>query len=79
MIYGEKIMKREIRFDITVGSVLKEPEFPGQIDFPTGGKGQEIVIEFDSDNNDPMNDAFKALKEKMGNTSYHVWYWTWLK
>lgn len=71
-------MKRKIEFNITVGSVLPEKEYEGQILLPLGGTWVFQTIEFETDNIKPMDDALVALKEEMKNESYHIWYWTWL-
>jgi len=71
-------MKRKINFLITIGSYWPEKEYEDQIVFPRGGYFSRKEIEFETDNVNPMNDAYEALKEERGNTPYHIWYWTWL-
>lgn len=75
-------MKRKILFKVSIGSQLPTLMSFTEASFPSGGEEAEISVEFESDNVNPMKDAFKALKDKIvsehGDIKYHVWYWTWL-
>ena len=75
------MIKRKIRFEITVNSY-----WPSRIDnrpslpvLREDGYIQYRIIEFETDTlENSMLNAEKALKEEMGSTLYHIWYWTWL-
>lgn len=71
-------MKRKISFQITIGSTIPEKRYPSEIVFPQGGRIEDKIIEFDTNNDEPLIDAFSALKSEMKDISYHIWYWTWI-
>lgn len=76
-------MKRKIKFQITVGSHFPRgddyvPKNMQEVELPVGGEEKIIEIEFETDNANPMKDAEEALKVKMGDKQYHIWYWWWL-
>jgi len=65
-------MKREITFQITVGSKWVEDSKT-----PVGGTVEFKKIEFETDNEKPFDDAMDELRKQMGNEIFHVWYWSW--
>jgi len=73
------MIKRRIQFQISINSYFPEPRYKGELSLPVGGKHMYKEIEFETDMlKNSMEDAEKALKEEMGDTPYHIWYWTWL-
>lgn len=70
-------MKRKIEFELTIGS-----HWPNQSasspQIPTGGTPEIKIIEFETNNKNPFDDACKALAKEMKGKTYHIWYWTWL-
>lgn len=66
-------MKRTIQFYITVGSA-----WAGEMT-PIGGEPKTVIIEFETDNEHPLEDAEAELKNKMKGQSYHIWYWDWIE
>jgi len=71
-------MKRKINFTITIGSHWPEKIYPNQIIFPTGGTMTTKIIEFETDNEAPFDDACSALAKEMSQ-EYHIWYWYWIE
>lgn len=75
-------MKKKIRFLVSLGSKWPvDHAFLVQdriFELPVGGTQENIEIEFETDNIDVLKDAFKALKEHLNRSDYHIWYWWWL-
>jgi len=73
-------MKKKINFIITVGSYFPKRHSDYQHIFPVGGEQETHTFEFETDKpENAMDDAFKTLATHMGNTGYHIWYWSWIE
>jgi hypothetical protein len=81
------LMKRKIRFEITINTYWlhpdRIPEHTWEVELPVGGsdaKFEERTITFDEVSDEmPFDTACRELKKAMGNTPYHIWYWTWIQ
>lgn len=71
-----KVMKKKCYFTITVGSHWPEKEFPWQVVLPVGGEERRVLVEYETlKGEDDLTEASRALREKMGDVEYHIWYW----